>query len=91
MITKSVFLIMYLWHTAGSSQSSIGGPAITVAQMPSLTVCEKVGAEAKAFADQRAIPKNYWAGNHATRPAEFRCIEVDDAAPQPLQVKCSTK
>lgn len=48
MITKSVFLIMYLWHTAGSGQSSIGGPAMTVAQMPSLTVCEKVGAVAEA-------------------------------------------
>lgn len=87
---KSVFLIMYLWHTAGSGQSSIGGPAMTVAQMPSLTVCEKVGAEAKAFTDRQAVPKNYWSNLYSV-PAEFRCIEVDDAAAQPQQVKCSTK
>ncbi len=87
---KSVFVIMYLWHTAGSGQSSIGGPAMTVAQMPSLTVCEKVGAVAKAFADRQAVPANYWSNLHSA-PAEFRCIEVDDAAPPPPQVKCSTK
>jgi hypothetical protein len=86
---KSVFLIMYLWHTAGGGQSSIGGPAMTVVPMPSLVVCEKVGAVAKAFADQRGIPKNFWSGNAATLPAEYRCIEVDDTATQ--QPACSTK
>lgn len=87
---KSVFLIMYLWHTAGGGQSSVGGPAMTITPMPSLVVCEKVGVVVKAFADQQAPPAIYWA-NHSAKPAEFRCIEVDDAAPQPPQVKCSTK
>lgn len=90
MITKSVFLIVYLWHTAGGGQSSVGGPTMTVTPMPSLVVCERVGAVAKAFAEQQAPPTNYWA-HHLSKPAEFRCIEVDDAAPQPPQVKCSTK
>ena len=91
MITKSVFLIMYLWHTAGGGQSSVGGPAMTVTPMPSLVVCEKVGIVVKTFADEQMKSTSGMLWVHAPpKPAEFRCIEVDDAAPQP-QVKCSTK
>jgi hypothetical protein len=82
--TKSVFLIMYLWHTAGGGNSAVGGPAMTVVPMPSLVVCEKVGAVAKTFADQR-VTKGDWNTYHASLPAEYRCIEVDDTVTQQQQ------
>ena len=74
---KAVFLVLYLWH--GGSR---GGPALTVASMPSLAVCEAVGAAAKALVDRQ--PKDHerrdWLTTAASEglgvPAVYRCIEV---------------
>ena len=74
---KFVYLIMYLWHHDGVGNWSMGGPAFTVSPMPSLTVCEKVGAQAKVFADT-IKPRMEHSGWFETAPAEYRCVEVDD-------------
>lgn len=72
---KSVFLILYLWH--GGTR---GGPAITVAPMPSLAACQQVGTQAKTLADSqpREHEREGWgiASEGDFRPAVFRCIEV---------------
>jgi len=67
---KVVYLILYLFHDRG--------PAISIAPMPSIAVCESVGAEAKRFADERpngprALPDWAYRGD---RLAVYRCIEV---------------
>ncbi len=90
MITKAVFLIMYLWHDENAGRSSVGGPSLSVVPMPSIAICEKVGAVAKVFADQHQ-PTSFrlWSNSNLSKPAEYRCIEVDDTATQ--QPACSTK
>lgn len=85
-----IFLILYLWHGDGSGNYSIGGPSISVSAMPSIAVCEQVGAAAKRLADEQvgvaARPSrcdgflNDTSGFCSSRPAVFRCITAGPAA-----------
>lgn len=63
---KTVYLILYLYHSQWGGSASTGGPSIAITQMPSLVACEAVGAQAKTLADSR-IP---------AVDAAYRCIEV---------------
>lgn len=86
---KFVYLILYLWHSAEAGRDALGGPSLVVVPMPSLIVCEKVGGAAKQFADERRHRSLYGeAPLLQGRPADFRCIEVDDK-PTPTPPKCS--
>jgi hypothetical protein len=79
-----IFLILYLWHGDSSGNSSIGGPSISVSAMPSVAVCEQVGAATKRLADEQikaaARPSQCdgflrdTSGFCSSRPAVFRCI-----------------
>lgn len=78
------FLILHLWHADHFQQSATGGPSLAIAPMPSLAVCEQVGAAAKKFADEERNEQrgdSFWietVGPHANAslPAAFRCIAV---------------
>lgn len=71
---KTVYLILYLYHSHWGGSASTGGPSITVAPMPSLAACEAVGTQAKSLADSRIpdVGGNIW----RSIPAVYRCIEV---------------
>lgn len=90
---KYVYLVLWLWHNNYNGNASTGGPAVTVAPMPSLAVCEKVGAEVKARFDSQAPPNipRWYVDISKTwhrEPARFYCVEVDDT-PLPTQKRCS--
>ena len=77
-----IFLILYLWHGQGGGTASSGGPSMTITAMPSIAVCERVGAAAKKLADAKVswncgsgiFQDGY--GRCSSQPAEFRCITV---------------
>lgn len=79
-----IFLILYLWHGDGGGNQSAGGPSLVVSAMPSIAVCEQVGAAAKKLADEqvnaadrKAQCEGFLGGTSglcASRPAMFRCI-----------------
>jgi len=75
------YLVMYLWHIAGYGNSAVGGSSMTITPMPSLAACEKVGAIAKAFADQQAVfqtdPFGGEGPSNKSKPAQFACFEAD--------------
>lgn len=78
---KTVYLILYLWHTQGSGGwhdcAQMGGPSMSIAPMPSLSVCEEVGRHAKELADQQGTRRSAsLATGTLSEPAVYRCIEV---------------
>lgn len=83
---KTVFLIVYLWHASGAGDYSggSGGPALTIAQMPSLAACEVVGRVAKETVDQNgpeypnagAIGRYEPPFRFTVKPSAYRCVEV---------------
>ncbi len=80
IVTKYVFLVLYLWHAdsvreadcisgpcAVLARAMNGGPILKIERMDSLRQCEAVGAAIKALTDAQP---------HSAQPASFRCIEV---------------
>lgn len=63
---KSVFLVMYLWHTwAYGTYAGLGDPALTITPMPSKAICESVGALVSNRLKQNDLPPSkastyYW-------------------------------
>lgn len=73
---KTVFLILYLWHSDQTSHhfhydnnraGMNGGPVLRIERMESLRQCDAVGKEVKNLADAQP---------HGTEPVAYRCIEV---------------
>lgn len=86
---KVAYLILYLWHSAGSEHSyggGMGGPAVQIVMVRSIAACEVLGRSAKELADSarpEPSPALYWTdenGRHTpafySPPASFRCVEV---------------
>lgn len=84
---KTVYLVLYLWHAAREGNAGLGGPQLTIQPMPSVQVCEAVGAAAKALADaQRPYPAadfrspppdGTYRANYSP-PAAYRCVAADE-------------
>lgn len=67
---KTVFLVMYLWHTwAPGANAGHGGPALTVTPMPSKEICEKVGEMLSTRLKQNDLPPT-------SSKTYYWCIEV---------------
>lgn len=54
---KTWYLILYLWHVSGWSNTSVGGPAISVTEAYTQPACEALGKAAKAFFDGKREQK----------------------------------
>ncbi len=72
---KSVFLILYLWHSVTAMHYSRGGPAISITPMPNLNVCEIVGKSAKEVFDRCSVHSSY-TDNNDFWATQYKCVEV---------------
>lgn len=73
-MTKVVYLIFYLWHTSlvgiGSGNSAVGGPGLSITEMPNIATCERVGFITKQFVDEQY--RSYPEGSIA----KYKCVEL---------------
>ncbi len=81
-MSKTVFLIVYLWHAtnhrADYNQGGTGGPAISIHKMPSLAACEAVGKAAKELTDSKGPTASIEPEAFHSAPTVYRCIEVSN-------------
>ncbi len=70
----SVYLVFYLYQALSGHS---GGPVVKIEAMPSIAVCEAVGAALKDLADRGA--REAEERGYRSRRADFRCVVVGSA------------